>query len=67
MYVVNYECLDNILTCNKIVADYLIKHKIPLLSTKDGGIFIFSNTNGLQEVLEDAPFWIRLLIKKGGE
>jgi hypothetical protein len=59
LFVVNYECFNNTFTCNKIVSNYLIKHKIPLLSTKDKGVFIFSDTNELQEVIKNAPFWIK--------
>ncbi|MFA5602961.1 MAG: hypothetical protein WDA21_04485 [Bacilli bacterium] len=62
MFVVNYKSLNKTFTCNKIVANYLTKHKIPLLSIKDAGVFVFSDTDRLQEVIKNAPFWIKALI-----
>jgi hypothetical protein len=62
MFIINPESVPNKFQCNKVIAKYLTDKNIPLLSIK-GGIYYFANTKLLKEVLENAPFWIKILNK----
>jgi len=62
MFVTNPISLSNTFkTTSQSVKDYLIKNDVPLLSDQEG-IFYFSNTKKLQEVLDNLPSTLR-----GGE
>jgi hypothetical protein len=59
MYIVNHQVIEDKFSCRKTVANYLIKHGVPLLSS-DKDVFYFADTDLLKSVLRDAPFWIKL-------
>ena len=62
MYIINPTSISNIFkTTSQSIKDYLIKNDVPLLSDQEG-IFYFSNTKKLQEVLDNLPSTLR-----GGE
>jgi hypothetical protein len=62
MFVVNPEVFDNVFVCNKPVANYLIRNKIPILSEKDRN-FYFSNTSELRELVSGMPLWLKVVSK----
>jgi len=56
--------LSNIFkTKSKTVNNYLIKNNIPLLSQDESG-FYFSDTNNLKQIIDNAPFWIKILCRE---
>jgi hypothetical protein len=59
MYIKNVYALNNTYSCYRTVANYLIKHGVPLLSS-DKDVFYFADTDLLKSVIRDAPFWIKL-------
>lgn len=62
MFIVNPSFLsDTYKTKSIIIKNYLISNKIPLLS-QEGGIFYFTKTNKLQQLLDNTPIWMKLLI-----
>ena len=62
MYIINPEKISNKVKCNKIAAKYFLDRNIPLLS-KQGNTYYFVNTELFKEVLESAPFWVKLLMR----
>lgn len=63
MFIINIKGNDSIryYQCTKVVANYLIKNGIPLLSyDKDSKCYQFSDTENLNNVLNDAPIWIKI-------
>lgn len=61
MFITNPSFLSNTYkTKSNIVKNYLINNEIPLLSYEDG-IFYFSQTKKLQQILEESPLWIKVL------
>jgi hypothetical protein len=61
MYICNPSSLsDTYKTTSIIIKNYLIENGIPLLSQEDG-VFYFSQTNKLQQALNNSPIWMRLL------
>ena len=62
MYITNPSSLSNVYkTKSNIVKNYLIKNNIPLLSQDESG-FYFSKTKLLQQVLDNSPLWIKILL-----
>ena len=60
MYIKNSEQLKEVYRCNGVIAKYLmVDCSIPLLS-REGRIFVFSDTPVLKEVLENLPFWLKI-------
>jgi hypothetical protein len=63
MYVINPDVLklDTLYSCNKVIADWLGKQKIPFIS-QDAikGVFYFTKTEALKEALERMPISVRL-------
>ncbi len=60
MYIVDgLDKIHNKYKYNKIVAKWLVAHKIPILSKTDG--YYFANTQRLRETLSNAPFYIKLI------
>lgn len=60
MYITNPSSLSNTYKCNKRIAQYLInQHKIPLLSQKDG-VFYFTRTDKLQNIIDNLPLWLKI-------
>lgn len=60
MYMVNANT-QNTFKCGEIVHKYLYD-KIPLLS-RDENYFYYPKTEKLEKILEEAPFWIKVVIK----
>lgn len=60
MYIVNAKTED-LFKCGKIVHKYLYD-KIPLLS-KDEEYFYYAKTEKLESLLQEAPIWIKAVIK----
>lgn len=56
----NSEVIKNKFSCNKVVANYLQKNGVPLLSVKDNKYFFIEN-NRLKEVLDNMPFWMKIV------
>jgi hypothetical protein len=62
MFVLNAFTFNSVYeTKNPIVAKYLIKNGVPLL-TKESGTFIFSETKMLQDLLKASPFYVRIFL-----
>jgi predicted transcriptional regulator len=59
MYIVNHQVIENKFKCYKTVANYLMEHGVPLLSSENN-TFYFAETELLNSVLENAPLWIKL-------
>jgi hypothetical protein len=59
MYIVNHQVIEDKFSCRKTVANYLIKHGVPLLSSEKD-VFYFADTDLLQEKLKSMPFWLKL-------
>lgn len=51
--------------CNGVIGNYLIKREIPLLARR-GNTFIFSKTGELKETINAMPWYLKLLMKGGG-
>jgi hypothetical protein len=64
MYIKNINKFPNaeLFKTNKIIADWLVMHKIPLLSIS-GKDFIFSCTAELEIALTKLPFYLKPLLK----
>jgi hypothetical protein len=63
MYIVNPSSLDkdSLFETNGVIANYLIKNGIPLLSRKEAeGIWIFAKTENLQKALDKMPFYYKV-------
>lgn len=65
MYIVNPEKINNKIGCNKLVANYFLERKLPLLSRK-GNVYYFADTDLFKEILSLSPFWVKLAIKFDG-
>ena len=62
MFITNPKSLSCLYsTKSRILVNYLEKNKIPILSEKNGRFF-FSKTEKLNEILNNAPSWIKWLI-----
>ena len=62
MFINNPSTLSNIYsTKSEIIKDYLIKNKIPLLSNQEG-VFYFSDTSKLRQIINSSPLWIKWLV-----
>lgn len=61
MYIINFEQLDNTCEINKIIGEYIQKKfKIPPLSIKENGNFIFSNTDEFSLAIQNLPVYLRI-------
>lgn len=60
MFIANVDKKE-LFKCGEIVHKYLYD-KIPLLS-RDNNYYYYSKTERLEQLLEDAPFWIKAVIK----
>lgn len=61
MYIVNPFSVKKYEVKNKIIAKYLIKKNIPLLS-KDSSGFYFAQTNELNNTLGSLPWYLKVLL-----
>lgn len=59
--ITNPEILKNKFKCNKILADYLESHGIPLLGRNQDGYYYFAETDRLKDALKNAPLWRKLI------
>jgi hypothetical protein len=59
MYIVNHQAIEDKFSCRKTVANYLIKHGVPLLSSEND-VFYFADTDLLKSVIVESPLWIKL-------
>ena len=53
------------MTTNKVLGDYLIKHGVPLLS-RDGDEMVFARTKQLESKMSNLPFLIKIFGKAVG-
>jgi hypothetical protein len=58
----NHEVIRNKFECGKIVANYLIRHGVPLLhGDENKNKYYFVNSKNLKDALDNAPFWIKII------
>ena len=65
MYVINPKIIpkNRTFSCGGVIANWLIyTANIPLLS-RNGREFIFAKTDALSKVLNDMPFWMKVMRK----
>lgn len=57
----NPEILKNKFKCNKVLANYLESHGIPLLGMDKEGYYYFAESDELKNALKKAPLWRKLI------
>lgn len=62
--IINPEMVQNKFTCNKFVADYLIKKHLPILGI-NGNDYYFAKTKEFYEVYANLPVIYKIFMKSG--
>jgi hypothetical protein len=64
MYITNPQTLNQskLFKCNKIIAEWLQTHKIPILSIS-GRDYVFACTDDLKQALSKLPFYLKPLAR----